>query len=183
MIMGTNHIPHIPPTIEYAHLRTGGSLKDGWSYVVPADRFFENTEVSVAFSDEDLEDHVREQASALKALYLSSRKSTTQDDDDLEVESERKESKSIQFIVKRGLQVVGVATYSQESGHLTDVAIRPSAAADKVGVTLMASVRSHAKKMGRSNSLVVLPRADKNKELFERMGFSQLENQMIAQID
>jgi hypothetical protein len=32
--------------------------------------------------------------------------------------------KKLQFVIKRGLQVVGVATYSDEMGQLSNVAIR-----------------------------------------------------------
>jgi ribosomal protein S18 acetylase RimI-like enzyme len=185
LVMATNQIPHIPPTKEYSSLRSGGGLKDGWSYVVPADRFVLNAEVSMAFSDEDLEDHVREQTSALKALYLSSDKSTTapHSSGELQVEREGDVAKYVQFIVKRGLQVVGVATYSEDTGQLTDVAIRPSAAADKIGETLMNAVRKHAKTKGRSNSLLVFPRTADSRELFEKMGFADMDERMMSPID
>jgi broad specificity phosphatase PhoE len=185
LAMATNQTPHIPRTKEYAGLRSGGSLKDGWSYLMPADKFVLNAEVSVAFSDEDMEDHVREQTNALKALYLSSKTTTSTPAGDLQVESEDNTGKQVQFVVKRGLQVVGVATYSEETGQLTDVAIRPSAAAsDRIGQTLMDSVRKHARKLGRSTSLVVFPRSDDNRDLFEGMGFSEIVNEkMVASID
>jgi ribosomal protein S18 acetylase RimI-like enzyme len=183
LVMATNQIPHIPATKEFSSLRSGGSLKDGWSYVVPADRFVLNAEVSVAFSDEELEDHVREQTSALKALYLSSDKSITQLSGEPKVESEGDSGRTVQFVVKRGLQVVGVATYSEDTGQLTDVAIRPSAAADKIGETLMSAVRKHAKTKGRSHSVVVFPRSEDSRELFENMGFSEVDETMMASID
>ena len=182
LVMGINQTPHIQAS--YSSLRSGGGLKDGWSYLVPADRFVLNAEVSVAFSDEELEDHVREQASALKALYLSSEKSTTRSSGELEVEEEGDmDKKDVQFVVKRGLQVVGVATYSEDTGHLTNVAIRPSAAADKIGETLMDAVRKYAKRKGRSNSLLVFPRSAESRELFEDMGFSEVDETMMAPID
>ena len=182
--MGTNQTPHIQAFKEYSLLRSGGGLKDGWSYLVPADRFVLNAEVSVSFSDEELEDHVREQASALKALYLSSEKSTSPSSGDLEVEEEGDmDKKDVQFVVKRGLQVVGVATYSEDTGHLTNVAIRPSAAADMIGETLMDAVRKYAQKKGRSNSLVVFPRSAENRELFVDLGFSEVDETMIAPIN
>ena len=118
---------------------------------MPADKFVVNAEVSVAFSDEDTEDHVREQTAALKALYLSSKMAATcTPSGDLQVESvDKTPGKQVQFVVSRGLQVVGVATYSEETGQLNDVAIRPSAASDRIGETLMDSVRKYAGKIGR----------------------------------
>jgi N-acetylglutamate synthase-like GNAT family acetyltransferase len=138
-----------------------------------------NAEVSVAFADE-LEDHVREQANALKALYLSSGETFHPGSTDLEVEESSaataKKQNQLQFIVKRGLQVVGVATYSDETGQLTDVAIRPSAAEDRIGETLMDAVKKHAQKIGRSESLIVHPRSHEGIPLFESMGFLELED-------
>ena len=87
------------------------------------------------------------------------------------------ESKSqVQFIVKRGLQVVGVATYSDETGQLSDVAVRPSAADDSIGEALMDAVKKHARKIGRSESLIVHPRSPDSMPLFESLGFLELED-------
>jgi len=181
LAMSTNQTPHI--TQENSSLRSGGSLKDGWGYVMPADKFVLNAEVSVAFSDEELEDHVLEQSTALKSLYLSSDCPTTESPADLKVEREGETGKKVQFVVKRGLQVVGVATYSEETGQLTDVAIRPTAAADKIGETLIQSVRNHAKKIGRLGSLVVFPRTEESRDLFEKMGFMESDEKMIAPVE
>lgn len=185
LCMATNQTPHIPFTKEFTSLRSGGGLKDGWSYVMPADRFVLNAEVSVAFSDEDMEEHVREQTAALKALYLSSSSSAqTAVSDDLEVEREQGlEKKQLQFVIKRGLQVVGVATYSEDTGQLTDVAIRPSAASDRIGETLIDSVRKYARKLGRSNSLIINPRSTDSREMFRTMGFTDMDDKMISQLD
>lgn len=152
---------------------------------MPADRFVLNAEVSVAFSDEDMEEHVREQTAALKALYLSSSSSAqTAVSDDLEVEREQGlEKKQLQFVIKRGLQVVGVATYSEDTGQLTDVAIRPSAASDRIGETLIDSVRKYARKLGRSNSLIINPRSTDSREMFRTMGFTDMDDKMISQLD
>lgn len=151
---------------------------------MPADKFVLNAEVSVSFCDEELEDHVREQANALRSLYLFSGDHQATPSGDLEVESEQENTgKKVQFVVKRGLQVVGVATYSEETGRLTDVAIRPSAASDRIGETLMDSVRKHARKMGRSASLVVQPRSPDSRELFESMGFTEIDEKMMALVN
>lgn len=66
LFLCTNHTPHLDDDIT---LKTGGSLKDGWSFLVPDDSHFLEDEVRVAFADE-LDDHVREQTQALKDLYL-----------------------------------------------------------------------------------------------------------------
>jgi ribosomal protein S18 acetylase RimI-like enzyme len=184
--MGTNQTPHFAPA-EHSECRSGGSLKDGWSYLMPTDEFVLGAEVSVAFSDE-LEEHVLEQTQALKALYLHSSSSGGGADSEqpqfqaskkLQVEQEQPnkvDKGKLLFVVKRGLQVVGVATYSQDTGFLTDVAVRPSAKGDEIGATLMNAVKSHARKLGRSGSLIVQPRSHDSKSLFESMGFSQVDD-------
>lgn len=184
LVMGMNHTPHIPPG-RYSELRTGGSLKDGWSYIVPADKFVLESEVSISFSDEKLESHVREQTDALRALYLSSTSHSAKIEkfDSLEVEEEEHDSDTsnkgttINFIVKRGLQVVGVATYSETTGKLTDLAILPKeVAGTHVGETLMDAVKKHARKIGRSESLIVHPRSSNARALFEGMGFTEIDS-------
>ena len=168
---------------EYAALRTGGSLKDGWSYLVPNDEFVLNAEVSVAFNDELLDEHVKEQKEALKALYLSShdaerlrpQKNLSVEEDAPSSSGEQTDSNKspdgdVHFVVRRGLQVVGVATYSESSGHLYDVAVRPSAR-NEVAETLLKSVKDHARKLGRSGSLLVRPRSEEGVGLFQQLGF------------
>jgi ribosomal protein S18 acetylase RimI-like enzyme len=185
LVMGMNHTPHIPPG-RYSELRTGGSLKDGWSYIVPADKFVLESEVSISFSDEKLESHVREQTDALRALYLSSATpAKMENSDSLDVEEEDHDCDSsknnkgtINFIVKRGLQVVGVATYSERTGKLTDVAILPKeVAGTHVGETLVDAVKKHARKIGRSESLIVHPRSSNARALFEGMGFTEIDSE------
>lgn len=173
--MGHNQTPHFTPE-QYSEMRSGGSLKDGWSYLMPNDEFILDVEVSVAFSDE-LEGHVREQTEALKALYLSSNETEKLNpDSSLSVEQDGDKQDTggrvKQFVVKHGLQVVGVATYSEDTGRLSDVAVRPSAGKE-VSETLFNAVKKHSKKMGRSGSLLVIPRSVESKELFESMGFAE----------
>jgi len=179
LLMNHNQTPHFSHE-EYSELRSGGSLKDGWSYLIPDDRVVLNVEVSVAFSDEALDEHVREQAQALKTLYLSSESSnhTTVEtnakaNSELESSEERNGSNTKHFIVKRGLQVVGVATYDEQSGHLFDVAVRPSAGKE-VSEVLLKSVRDHSKRLGRSGSLFIHPRSVESRALFQSIGFSEL---------
>jgi hypothetical protein len=181
--MGHNQTPHFTPN-QYETMRTGGSLKDGWSYLMPNDEFILDMEVSVAFSDE-LEGHVREQTEALKALYLSSQETEKLSaDSSLLVEEEgngvacddSKRGRQKQFIVKFGLQVVGVATYCEDTGKLTDVAVRPSAGKE-VSETLFNAVKEHSRKMGRSGSLLVMPRSTESMELFESMGFLEIDEE------
>jgi broad specificity phosphatase PhoE len=189
LLMSQNTTPHFSLD-EYGELRSGGSLKDGWSYLVPPLSL--NAEVSVAFCDDELEDHVKEQAQALKALYMSSRESGTlsRADSQLSVSLSENESSSScsspsetgvsagrdrvkHFIAKRGMQVVGVATYSDRTGLVTDVAVRPSAG-KHAGVALFEAVKSHSRKLGRSGSLLVFPRSRQSKALFEELGFVEM---------
>jgi broad specificity phosphatase PhoE len=183
LVMSHNQTPHLTVQ-DYVTLRSGGSLKDGWSYLVPNDEIVLNAEVSVAFSDEDMEEHVREQTQALKALYLSSESDvllnggstsslSVEKDVDQAGQQQEKPENMKHFIVKRGLQVVGVATYSERTGRLTDVAVRPSAG-KQVSEALFNAVREHSKGMGRSGSLLVMPRSEEGKVLFQEMGFREV---------
>jgi len=174
LLMSHNQTPHFSPE-QYATLRSGGSLKDGWSYLMPNDEFILDQEVSVAFSDE-LEEHVREQTEALKALYLSSQETEKlHSDSNLSVEQddEDKPQKIKHFIVKHGLQVVGVATYSEDTDRLTDVAVRPSAGKE-VSETLFDAVKQYSRKLGRSGSLLITPRSDNSRNLFKSIGFEEI---------
>lgn len=162
LVMGHNMTPHVPPE-ERSALLSGGSLKDGWSYIVPEDEHVQlYGEVAVAFSDEDLESHVVEQREALKSLYLNTLSGVE--------DSEEKISDVSHFIVKRGLQVVGVASYVESTGELMDVAVLPSAGKE-AGTNLFKSVQAHAKKQGRTESLVLVPRSTESKNLLIQMGF------------
>ena len=147
---------------------------------MPNDEFLLDAEVSVAFQDE-LEGHVVEQANALKALYLSSEASEKFHADrvNLSVEqedeavSDRGQDRVKHFVVKRGLQVVGVASYSEATGRLYDVAVRPSAGPE-VSETLFDAVKQYARRLGRSGSLLIRPKCSDSKALFEAMGFEEV---------
>jgi len=195
LLMSSNQTPHIHPN-EYSALRTGGGLKDGWAYLMPDAQILLNTEVSVAFLDE-MDDHVREQTEALKALYLSSEKSqqlhpnknflveeeatrTRRDkaSSDVDGSSSSLLSKpdNIHFVVQHGLQVVGVATYSESTGQVFDVAVRPSAGETTVAETLLDAVKEHARKSGRSGSLLVRPRSMESMKMFQGLGFQEKDD-------
>jgi len=183
---------------------SGGSLKDGWSYIVPTDQtVMQTVEVNVAFADE-MSDHVREQTQALRSLYLPSSASATtsssslpppppppkqnavtitEDQSSLTVEKEdgttarRSDSDSPRdehFIVQRGHQVVAVATYSHATGELKDVAVQPSATGAREA--LIGAVQRHARKLNRSGSLVVHPRTADDEEAFVQVGFQVQED-------
>jgi broad specificity phosphatase PhoE len=192
LIMTSNHTPHFHPN-EYSELRTGGGLKDGWSFIVPPDSFLLDAEVSIGFSDE-LEDHVREQTEALKSLYLS----TSRSNDDgltaigLSVEEVDGRTEvdingghpSVCFVVKRGLQVAGCAWYDESTGRLSDLVVRPSARKSQVGEALVNAVRSHARKLNRSGSLLIQPKTLDNKDfLVSELGFQELDGDLTASED
>lgn len=179
--MATNATPHFRPD-EYSQLRTGGSLKDGWSFIVPPDAFLLDAEVSIGFADE-LEGHVREQTEALKALYLkgsSSKEETTCNDNStngLSVEEvDANGQKSVCIVVKRGLQVAGCAWYDESTGRISDLVVRPSARESQVGEALVNAVRAHARKLNRSGSILVQPTSLENKEfLVGELGFEEVD--------
>lgn len=93
LIMSQNSIPHLSG--QDGCYITGGSLKDGWTYLVPTDGALDS-EVSVAFSDE-VQPHVQEQAEALRSLYLSPKKDGT---------SSQKAEGEVTVVVKRKLGVL-----------------------------------------------------------------------------
>lgn len=182
LLMASNQTPHFSPD-EYGTLRGGGSLKDGWSYIVPSDELFLDSEVAVAYADEELDDHVKEQTRALKALYLP-RKSSDLAARGLDVEEQvENEGKEVTFFVKRGLQVVGCANYNEETGTISEIVLRPSARNSDVGGSLVDAVRSHARKLGRSGSLLVQPSTMENKVFLEQLGFEELNDEDHLHID
>jgi len=177
LIMGHNQTPHLLDPTSYRDLRTGGSLKDGWTYLMPTDELLQDNQVVAMHFDDDeqVDDFVKEQTQAMKALYLGSSTSRTtnnttqtshspsptavsnlcveEDDDDGELVDARRKKK-VSFFVKRGQQVVGCATYDEVTGHLSQVVVRPSVAQNtQVGDALLGAVRKHARKVGRSDSL------------------------------
>ena len=178
LVMGQNHTPHFAEAAR-SKLLSGGSLKDGWSFLVPEHPL--HSEVKVHFDDE-MDEHVREQAQALRALYMKSEDITDDIDPSLSVEEQqdsRKQASSSSeskkhFIIHRGLQVVGCATLSEDSGIVSDVAIRPSAG-PHVMESLMQAIKKHKQNVGRSGSILVFPRAGESKALFEEMGFKEVE--------
>ena len=155
---------------------------------MPNDEFVLNAEVSVAFSDEEMDEHVLEQKDALKALYLSSHGSSqfTAKNSDLIVEEETHESTTskrdeVHFMVQRGLQVIGCATLDCQSGQIYDVAIKPSAQKDVVEA-LMSKIKDHTRKAGRSGSLLVKPRSGESLELFQQMGFAPSSSEDVFEL-
>lgn len=180
LLMASNQTPHLPHS-----LRSGGSLKDGWSYLMPDDKFVLDAEVAIAFSDE-IEGHLREQADALRRLYGSKDSAADRESIKLEkttgaTEDEAASTASsrggeVTLVVKRGLQVVGCASFHEETGRISDVVVRPSARGSQVGRTLVDSARAHAKKVG-ADRLVAEPDTDEARAFFEKLGFESVERQ------
>jgi broad specificity phosphatase PhoE/GNAT superfamily N-acetyltransferase len=182
LVMGVNSTPHFAPS-EYSKLRTGGSLKDGWSFIVPPDAFVLDAEVSIGFQDE-LEQHVKEQTEALKSLYLGG---TSEKDGSSaaaagelsveEVDGKEGGHPAVCIVVKRGLQVAGCAWYDESTGRISDLVVRPSARESQVGEALINAVRAHARKLKRSGSILVQPRNLENKEfLVGELGFQEVDS-------
>lgn len=162
LIMQQNHIPHLSDPDGMCYV-TGGSLKDGWSYLMPGDGCLDS-EVSVAYADE-VQPHVHEQSEALRSLYLSSKKlNAIKDKDDVTM-----------IFVKRGLQVVGCASLNERTGRLSDVVVKPSARRNQVGRSLVEAVKNHAK-ASRIEKIVAQPDTAEGKALFENMGFTAVDD-------
>ncbi|KAL7534706.1 hypothetical protein ACHAXR_009659 [Thalassiosira sp. AJA248-18] len=170
LIMSQNHVPHLSDPEGSCYI-TGGSLKDGWSYVMPTDGCLDS-EVSVAFSDEVLP-HVQEQTDALRSLYLSKK------DTSLVNETKGNEDKTgseLTIVVKRGLQVVGCANLNEKTGRLSDVVVRPSARRSQVGQSLIDAVKEHARQANIDTIVVTQPHTLDGKEFFQKMGFSSVDD-------
>ena len=182
LIMSQNATPHIHPE-DHSKLRGGGYLKDGWSYLMPSDQFILDQEVGIAYADDEIDDHVREQTDALRALYLKDSASEVATvATGLSVEALG--GKSVSFFVKRGLQVVGCAKYDETTATMTDVVIRPSARDSKVGEALVGAVRSHARKLGRSGSLYVkVSTSGESNNFFEQLGFEEVKGEEHHKMD
>lgn len=189
--MRQNATPHL----DSPELLSGGSLKDGWSYIVPTDNvIYQNVEVNVAFADE-MSDHVREQTHALRALYLSSNsigdtaaaaKSPTATDTALTVKQEEDgetvedaagstPARDKHFVVQRGHQVVAVATYSEATGVVTDVAVQPGATGAREA--LLQAVQEHARKLKRTGSLIMHPRTAADEDALVKAGFQTVQDE------
>ncbi|CAB9526751.1 expressed unknown protein [Seminavis robusta] len=182
LVMGSNQTPHFPVD-ENASLRTGGSIKDGWGYVVPNDDFMLHTEVSILDDDDDKEskvwdDHIRAQVDALQSLYLATAK-LLRDHDTTTTTTTKEGGKNgkqgnVHFLVRRSMQVVGVATYSKSTGYLFDVAFRPSAQKE-ASKALIKSVKNHCRKFNHPAILVRPSTCAKSSTLclamFRELGF------------
>eukprot|EP00581_Thalassiosira_minuscula_P007347 CAMPEP_0183703546 /NCGR_PEP_ID=MMETSP0737-20130205/1248_1 /TAXON_ID=385413 /ORGANISM="Thalassiosira miniscula, Strain CCMP1093" /LENGTH=510 /DNA_ID=CAMNT_0025930317 /DNA_START=65 /DNA_END=1597 /DNA_ORIENTATION=- len=165
MMMSQNHVPHLSDPDGSCYI-TGGSLKDGWSYVMPYDGSLD-AEVSIAFSDE-VQPHVQEQTEALRSLYLPNKESASNDNETNK--SSNDNGTELTVMVKRGLQVVGCASLNEKTGRLSDVVVRPSAQRSQVGRSLIDAVKKHAKQ-ANIGKIVTQPNTPDQKEFFEKMGF------------
>lgn len=241
--MSTNHVPHLSHPDDLA-LKSGGGLKDGWSYLMPHDHTLSRTEI-INFVDDEMDDHIKEQTEAMKSLYIRPRsflapngivttsgggniplrvslvqkdenhfkdgsdpksyvvirrRSSIMEGTDSETNGTSVEERSnnvahnvagsshsstscnsdkVTFVVKRGLQVVGCASFHEEENALKDVVIRPSEASDNfVGEALIHALRDHVKSSGRRNSndsehVVVESACQQSQAIFEKLGFTQ----------
>ena len=159
--MHSNETPHIHP-VDDRHLKTGGSLKDGWSYLMPQDNILLYQEVTSAFADE-LDPHVKEQTNALKNLYLKKNSGggsfLLRKDSDVITSSNDGEklndNNTLTFFIQRGLQVVGCVSYDNEKAMISDLVVRPSAAKDDtLQKELIGTVIEHAKKEGKEEVFI-----------------------------
>jgi len=164
LIMSQNNAPHLSNADGSCY--TGGSLKDGWSYLMPKDGCLDS-EVLIAFSDE-VQPHIHEQTVALRSLYLPKKESASNNN---KVKGAGNDAGTeLTVVVKQGLQVVGCASLNEKTGRLSDIVVRPSAHRRRVGQSLVEAAKNHAK---RSNIDKIV--AHTSLEQFESMGFSSTE--------
>eukprot|EP00571_Detonula_confervacea_P002638 CAMPEP_0172322468 /NCGR_PEP_ID=MMETSP1058-20130122/45949_1 /TAXON_ID=83371 /ORGANISM="Detonula confervacea, Strain CCMP 353" /LENGTH=503 /DNA_ID=CAMNT_0013038215 /DNA_START=52 /DNA_END=1563 /DNA_ORIENTATION=- len=172
LIMSQNHLPHLSDP-EGSCCITGGSMKDGWSYLMPFDGCLDS-EVSVAFSDE-VQPHVQEQTEALRSLYLTKKESTSASRNKEKKRSKDSTGTELTIVVKRGLQVVGCASLNEKTGCLSDVVVRPSARRSQVGQSLIEAVKNHARE-SNIDTIVTQPNTVDGKEFFQKMGFAPVDD-------
>jgi len=209
LIMNTNATPHLE-----LDLKTGGSLKDGWSFLIPDNKKLGEEEVTVHFSDE-LEDHVREQADAMKHLYLrdpsssnypsKSRRMSTMKKLVLSARKNENENKSPSvlsvnslafdyddggdnvgektFVIRRGMQLIGCASFNEQTRTLTDVVVRQSCRRKGIGTALVNSVRNHMRESiknadGNTDDVFMTaqPISQESFNFLDAMGFVQVES-------
>lgn len=180
--MHTNDTPHLN-SFEDRHLKTGGSLKDGWSYLMPTDKILLYQEVQVAFADE-LDDYVQEQTTALRNLYLQCKHSGNflmRKNNENSVREETIEHKNkheqqtddevtaneMTFFIQRGLQVVACATYHGGSNLISDMVVRPSSKDGSLQKEIIDAVVTHAKKEGMTEIFI----EGDNESLYTELGF------------
>ena len=190
LIMSQNSIPHLSG--QDGCYVTGGSLKDGWTYLVPTDGSLDS-EVSVAFSDE-VQPHIQEQAEALRSLYLSPKKDTTSEKGEGEVTVVVKRKLRVLFVdsivtlctiiytvapLTGGLQVVGCASLNEQTGRVSSVVVRPSHRRSQVGKSLIEAVKEHAKQ-SNIEKIVAQPETQDGKEFFQKMGFADVDDGTVA---
>ena len=179
--MQTNGTPHLSHDIR---LKTGGGLKDGWSYLMPTDKIMLYEEVKSAFADEH-DKHILEQVSALRKLYscgsrsggtILNRRSSdvsekSKSDGNNNRDSDTKDNEFI-FVIQRGSQVAGSVVFDEEKSELKDLVVRPSERDGNVGKDLIQAVKNHAINI-RKQELIVRTSAI-NREWFEGMDFRPL---------
>lgn len=170
--VSSNQVPHLSNPESFKYI-TGGSLKDGWSYLMPSETKLDE-EVDIAYADE-IQPHVKEQTAAMRSLYLKKSSNIPLDDSVHSNTVDRDSSKEVTIIVKRGLQVVGCASLDEKTGIVHDVVIRPSSRRSQVGESLMEAVMKHAKNSKDIQTLIVQPNND-GRELFEKMGFTAVQS-------
>lgn len=200
LLMRHNATPHLDDNSNNPALLSGGSLKDGWSYIVPTDNvMYQKVEVNLAFADE-MDNHVREQTHALRALYLPSSKSNNQtgaqplfdasltveqESDDNDNDDNTDESSNVpplrdqHFVVQRGHQVVAVATYCHGTGQAKDVAVQPGVTGAREA--LLQAVQEYARKLKRSGSLIVHARTAADQDAFVEAGFLQVQEEDVEE--
>lgn len=181
LVMSQNHVPHLMGPNDHV-LRSGGGLRDGWSYLMPDETTYSDPEISYYLDDDEIDDDVKEQIKAMQSLYcqpssitktiqLTTSKKKNIDEENSKppmklirrisnLEAEEKHpygelnnhgnnTEKVTFVVKRGLQVVGCASFHEEENALKDLVIRPSASNDNaVGVALVHAIRSHVEAKG-----------------------------------
>jgi len=187
LIMNSNQTPHLHSN---SALRTGGTLKDGWSGFLQREEDVLQLKLYVA-PDHQVEPDVKEQTEALKHLCISREKCNIDLDgegrlnlkndnpgfDRVAVLSEMVEvsncsaTDDILFVVKQGRHVMGFAWYEQDLGRIEGLFIRRTSKKEFIGISIVEAIKNYAKKM-EVRKISVKSHSEEHRSFLEMLGFS-----------
>ena len=183
LLMYSNQTSHL----DSPNMRTGGGLKDGWSYIVPEDTHVLRPGVVTEHFADEADDHIWDQAETIKSLYLSNRKMQSfsrrsssnvgneNNSSNGSIDVDDKGNKLL-FVSRRGQEVLGCATFVKDTGRLQDVVVRPSARRSSVGTDLVNSVKDYITKTECTDQIIVHISGDDSRQFFGKQGFIDAEN-------
>jgi len=176
LMMSTNQTHHL----DNVNLKTGGGLKDGWSYLMPSDNIISHEEVGVSLADE-LDAHLKAQINILKSFNRDDfgqsgsfiKSSMEVEEMNSRISPDLKQSEAT-FVVKQGMKVIGCASFNIKTSILSHFIIKPSMKKniENIQTLLLGAIVDHAKKSGQEKVLAH-PENTQEKDIFLKLGFTE----------